>query len=45
MIGLSETAHSVCWDKTFPQVLIAGMSHKYIKMMDLRRKWDSDHEA
>ncbi|XP_053676082.1 GATOR complex protein MIOS [Anopheles nili] len=37
MVGLSETAHSVCWDKTFPQVLIAGMSHKYIKMMDFRQ--------
>ncbi|EAT41422.1 AAEL006925-PA [Aedes aegypti] len=37
LIGLSETAHSICWDKTFPQVLIAGMSHKHIKMMDFRQ--------
>lgn len=35
LIGLSETAHSICWDK---RTLIAGMSQKYIKMMDLRRK-------
>uniref|UniRef100_A0A8D7ZYA5 WD repeat-containing protein mio n=1 Tax=Culex pipiens TaxID=7175 RepID=A0A8D7ZYA5_CULPI len=37
LIGLSETAHSICWDRTFPQVMIAGMSHKYIKMMDFRQ--------
>ncbi|XP_065073911.1 GATOR2 complex protein MIOS isoform X1 [Ochlerotatus camptorhynchus] len=37
LIGLSETAHSICWDKTFPQVMIAGMSHKHIKMMDFRQ--------
>lgn len=35
LIGLSETAHSICWDK---RTLIAGMSQKYIKMMDLRRE-------
>ena len=33
LIGLSESAHSICWDK---KNLIAGMSSKYIKMMDLR---------
>lgn len=34
LIGLSETAHSICWDK---KTLIAGMSQKYIKMFDLRQ--------
>jgi hypothetical protein len=33
LIGLSESAHSMCWDK---KNLIAGMSSKYIKFMDLR---------
>lgn len=36
LIGLSETAHSLCWDKT-GRILFAGMSHKYMKMMDLRQ--------
>ncbi|XP_031631806.1 GATOR complex protein MIOS [Contarinia nasturtii] len=35
-IGLSDTAHSLCWDKT-GRILFAGMSHKYMKMMDLRQ--------
>lgn len=34
LIGLSETAHSMCWDK---KTLIAGMSQKHIKMFDLRQ--------
>lgn len=34
LIGLSETAHSMCWDK---KTLIAGMSQKYIKLFDLRQ--------
>lgn len=34
LIGLSETAHAMCWDK---KTLIAGMSQKYIKMFDLRQ--------
>lgn len=34
LIGLSETAHSMCWDK---KTLIAGMSQKCIKMFDLRQ--------
>jgi WD repeat-containing protein mio len=34
LIGLSETAHSLCWDK---KTLIAGMSQKYIKLFDLRQ--------
>jgi WD repeat-containing protein mio len=34
LIGLSETAHSMCWDK---KSLIAGMSGKYIKQFDLRQ--------
>lgn len=38
LIGLSETAHSICWDKQY-KLLVAGMSHKYIKLMDLRRKF------
>lgn len=33
LIGLSESAHSLCWDR---KNLIAGMSSKYIKLMDLR---------
>lgn len=33
LIGLSESAHSMCWEK---KNLIAGMSSKYIKLMDLR---------
>lgn len=36
LIGLSDTAHSLCWDKT-GRILFAGMSHKYMKMMDLRQ--------
>lgn len=36
LIGLSETAHSLCWEKN-ARVLFAGMSHKYVKMMDLRQ--------
>lgn len=36
LIGLSETAHSLCWDKT-GRILFAGMSHKHMKMMDLRQ--------
>lgn len=35
LIGLSDTAHSLCWDKN-GRVLFAGMSHKFLKMMDLR---------
>lgn len=38
LVGLSETAHSLCWDKQY-RILIAGMSHKYIKMLDLRREY------
>lgn len=38
LIGLSETAHSICWDKQ-AKILVAGMSHKHIKLMDLRREW------
>lgn len=38
LVGLSETAHSLCWDKQH-RILIAGMSHKYLKMLDLRRKF------
>lgn len=34
LIGLSETAHSMCWDK---KTLIAGMSQKCIKTFDLRQ--------
>ncbi|KAG4079310.1 hypothetical protein HA402_008002 [Bradysia odoriphaga] len=34
--GLSETAHSLCWDKQ-NKILVAGMSHKYLKLMDLRQ--------
>lgn len=34
LIGLSETAHSMCWNQ---KTLIAGMSQKYIKLMDLRQ--------
>lgn len=36
LIGLSETAHSICWDKQ-GKILFAGMSHKHIKLMDLRQ--------
>lgn len=36
LIGLSETAHSICWDRQ-GRVLFAGMSHKHIKLMDLRQ--------
>lgn len=36
VIGMSETAHSLCWEKG-GRVLFAGMSHKYIKLMDLRQ--------
>lgn len=36
LIGLSETAHSLCWEKN-ARILFAGMSHKYLKMMDLRQ--------
>lgn len=35
-IGLSETAHSLRWDK-YGRIIYAGMSHKYIKVMDLRQ--------
>lgn len=37
LIGLSETAHSLCWDKQ-SRILIGGMSHKYIKVFDFRRE-------
>lgn len=37
LFGLSETAHSMCWDKQ-NKILVAGMSHKYLKLMDLRRR-------
>ncbi|GAB0094537.1 hypothetical protein DMENIID0001_098500 [Sergentomyia squamirostris] len=33
-IGLSDTAHSLCWDSS--RILYAGMSHKHIKVLDLR---------
>lgn len=36
MIGLADTAHSLCWDKN-GRVLFAGMNHKYLRMMDLRQ--------
>lgn len=36
LIGLSETAHSLCWEKN-SRILFAGMSHKYLKKMDLRQ--------
>lgn len=36
LIGLSETANSMCWDKQ-NRVLFAGMNHKYIKMIDIRQ--------
>lgn len=36
LIGLSETAHSLCWEKN-ARILFAGMSHKHLKMMDLRQ--------
>jgi WD repeat-containing protein mio len=39
-MGLSETTHSFCWEKS-SRILIAGMSHKYIKIMDFRRKLSS----
>lgn len=35
MIGLSESCHSVCWDKQ-SAVLYAGISHKHLKSFDLR---------
>lgn len=35
-IGLSEAAHSLSWDKQSKCLLYAGMSHKNIKMFDLR---------
>lgn len=35
-MGLSETAHSLRWDK-YGRIIYAGMSHKYIKVMDLRQ--------
>lgn len=35
-MGLSETAHSLEWNK-YGRVIYAGMSHKYIKIMDLRQ--------
>lgn len=38
MVGLSETAHSMCWDRQ-SRILIAGMSLKYIKIIDFRRKF------
>ncbi|XP_055386751.1 GATOR complex protein MIOS [Condylostylus longicornis] len=34
-IGLSDTAHSMCWDKT-NRALIAGISQKTIRIYDLR---------
>ncbi|XP_037961202.1 GATOR complex protein MIOS [Teleopsis dalmanni] len=34
--GVSESAHSICWDKNY-RLLIAGMSQKHIKMFDLRQ--------
>lgn len=34
LIGLSESTHSMVW---FEKSLIAGMSQKYIKLMDLRQ--------
>lgn len=36
LIGLSETAHSICWEQT-SRILFAGMSHKYLKLLDLRQ--------
>lgn len=35
-LGMSETAHSLRWDK-YGRVLYAGMSHKQIKVVDLRQ--------
>jgi len=32
--GLGETAHSLCWDE---MLLVAGMSQKYIKVIDFRQ--------
>lgn len=37
-LGLTETCHSVCWEKN-NKVLIAGMSQKNIKIFDLRREF------
>lgn len=34
--GIGESAHSLCWDKN-GRILFAGMSQKYLKMMDLRQ--------
>lgn len=36
LIGLSDTAHSLCWEQD-SRILLAGMSHKYLKLMDLRQ--------
>lgn len=35
MIGLSESCHSVCWDRN-ATVLYSGLSHKHLKSYDLR---------
>lgn len=35
-IGMSETAHSLRWDK-YSRIIYAGMSHKYVKVVDLRQ--------
>lgn len=37
-MGLTETCHSLCWEKS-SRILIAGMSQKNIKIFDLRRKF------
>lgn len=34
-IGLSESCHSICWDKQ-TTVIYAGLSHKHLKSYDLR---------
>lgn len=36
LIGLSETAHSMCWDRQ-NRILLAGISHRNLKLMDLRQ--------
>lgn len=36
LFGIGESAHSLCWDKT-GRILLAGMSQKHLKMMDLRQ--------
>lgn len=35
MIGLSESCHSICWDKQ-STLLYSGISHKHLKCYDLR---------